>query len=221
MRAASPRNEQLLFLLGFAYLKNGDSKKAQAIFNQMFDVAGPARAQFLLGRACYEAGHFPQAEESFREVLRLNPEFPGLHLELGKLYISQRRTDDAIRELKLALKENPSNEDASYFLGSLLVRESHFAEGITYLEQARSLWPDSWAIYYYLGRAKFHLGQLSEAVVLLRKAVELNPDDANAQYQLGRALQANGEKVAAARAFSRVRDLKAGALNEMAIPGVR
>jgi Flp pilus assembly protein TadD len=51
--------------------------------------------------------------------------------------------------------------------------------------------------------------------------LDLNPDDANAQYQLGRALQANGQKVAAARAFGRVRDLKAGALNEMAIPGVR
>jgi Flp pilus assembly protein TadD len=61
----------------------------------------------------------------------------------------------------------------------------------------------------------------TEAVDLLRKAVDLNPDDANAQYQLGRALQANGQKVAAARAFGRVRDLKAGALNEMAIPGVR
>jgi tetratricopeptide (TPR) repeat protein len=221
LRAANPRDEQLLFLLGFAYLKTGDSEKAQAIFNRMFAVAGPAQAQFLLGRACYEAGHFPQAEESFREVLRLNPEFPGLHLELGKLYISERQTDNAIRELELAIKENPSSEDANYFLGSLLVRESRFAEGITYLEQAKSLWPDSWAIYYYLGKAKFQMGQVTEAITLLRKAVELNPDDANAQYQLGRALQAGGEKVAAAQAFRHVRDLKAGALNEMAIPGVR
>jgi Flp pilus assembly protein TadD len=65
------------------------------------------------------------------------------------------------------------------------------------------------------------MGQVTEAITLLRKAVELNPDDANAQYQLGRALQAGGEKVAAAQAFRHVRDLKAGALNEMAIPGVR
>ncbi len=115
LRAASPRDEQLLFLLAFAYLKQGDSKTAQTIFNEMFDVAGPARAQFLLGRASYEAALFPQAEESFLQVLRLDPNFPGLHLELGKLYISERRTDDAIRELKLALKENPTNEDACLF----------------------------------------------------------------------------------------------------------
>jgi hypothetical protein len=51
--------------------------------------------------------------------------------------------------------------------------------------------------------------------------VELNPDAANAQYQLGRALQANGQKLAASRAFARARDLKAGALDEANIPGVR
>jgi hypothetical protein len=51
--------------------------------------------------------------------------------------------------------------------------------------------------------------------------VELNPDAANAQYQLGRALQADGQKLAASRAFARARDLKAGALDEANIPGVR
>ena len=89
----------------------------------MFEAAGAERAQFLLGKANYEATLFPQAEESFLEVLRLNPKFPGVHLELGKVYISLRRTDDAIRELELVLKENPGDADASYFLGGLLAQD--------------------------------------------------------------------------------------------------
>ena len=216
-----PRDEQLLFLLGFAYLKNGDSQKAKAVFGQMFEVAGPARAQFLFGRACYEAALFPEAEESFLEVQRLEPNFPGLHLELGKLYISQRRTDDAVKELKLALQENPNNEDASYFLGGLLVQEERYEEATPYLNHAKELKPDSWAVYFYLGKAKLHQGRTAEAVVLLRRAVELNPNEANAEYQLGRALQASGQKTAAARAFAHARDLKAGALNDVKIPGIR
>ena len=208
LRAAAPRDEGILFLLGFAYLKNHDPESAKNIFEQMFEAAGPVRAQFLLGKAYYEATLFPQAEESFLEVLRLDPRFPGVRLELGKVYISLRRTDDAIRELQLALKDNPGDGDASYFLGGLLVQEDRLAEGIPYLERAKQVKPDFWAPYFYLGKARLRLEQPAEAVVLLQRAVELNPDDASAYYQLGRALQACGRESEARRALLRVRDLR-------------
>ena len=212
LRAAAPRDEGILFLLGFAYLKNHDAEKAKAIFQLMFEAAGAERAQFLLGKAYYEATLFPQAEESFFEVLRLDPRFPGVHLELGKVYISLRRTDEAIRELELALKENPGDADASYFLGGLLAQGERYTEAIPYLERARKAKPDFWAPYFYLGKAKLRLEQPAEAVVLLQRAVKLNPDDASAYYQLGRALQACGRAVEARRALRRVADLRAAAL---------
>jgi tetratricopeptide (TPR) repeat protein len=216
-----PHNDQLLFLLGFAYLKNNDSKTAHDIFNRMFEAAGPARTHFLLGKASYDAALFPQAEESFLKVFELDPHFPGIHLELGKVYISERRNDDAIKQLKEALAENPNDEEANYYLGSLLVRENRYDQGIAYLERAEKSSPDSYGIYLYLGRAKLHLGQTAQAVKLLQKAVELNPDDAGTQYTLGRALKRSGQETAAAKAFERARSLDARALNEAAIPGIR
>jgi tetratricopeptide (TPR) repeat protein len=212
LRAAAPRDDNILFLLGFVYLKNHDSEKAKAIFEQMFEAAGPVRAEFLRGKANYEAALFLPAEESFVEVLRLDPRFPGVHLELGKVYISLRRTDDATRELELVLKENPGDADASYFLGGLLVQEGRYAEGIPYLERAKKVKPDFWASYFYLGKAKLRLEHPAEAVVLLQRAVKLCPDEATAYYLLGQALEACGRKSEARQVLSRVRDLRAGAL---------
>jgi tetratricopeptide (TPR) repeat protein len=220
LRAAAPRDENILFLLGFTYLKSQDSEKAKAIFEQMFEAAGPVRAQFLLGKANCEANLLPQAEESFLEVLRLDPGFPGVHLELGRVYFSLHRTEEAIRELELALKDNPGDGDASYLLGGLLIQEDRDADGIPYLEQATKAKPDFWASFFQLGKAKLRLGHPAEAVVLLQKAVELNPDEANAYYQLGRALQACGRESEARRALLRVQDLRAAAL-EAATPDGR
>jgi len=212
LRAAAPRDENILFLLGFVYLKNHDSERAKTIFELLFEAAGPIRAEFLLGKAHYEAALFSRAEESFLQVARLDPKFPGVHLELGKVYISLRRTDDAIRELQLVLKENPGDADASYFLGALLVQRGRYAEGIPYLERAKSVKPDFWAPYFYLGKAKLRLEQPAAAVVLLQRAVKLCPDEASAYYLLGRALEACGRGPEARQALSRVRDLRAGAL---------
>ena len=207
LRTANPRDEQVLFLLGFAYLKGHRTEMAKPIFEQMFAVAGPARAQFLLGRASYEAALFDRAEESYREVQRLDPNFPGLHLELGKLYISQHRTDEAVRELGRVLKEDPNNQEANYFLGSLLVQEDRFREGIPYLEHARKLKPDSWGTYFYLGKARLGMDQAVDAVALLQKAAELNPDESTVYFQLAKALQASGRKPEATRAFRRAQEL--------------
>lgn len=207
LRAANAGDEQVLFLLGFAYLKNQQPGMTKTVFEQMFAVAGPARAQFLLGRACYEAALFDRAEESYREVQRLDPNFPGLDLELGKLFISQHRTDDAVRELGLVLKGDPENEDANYFLGSLLVQENRFREGIPYLERARTLKPDSWGAYFYLGKARLGMDQAADAVPLFQKAAELNPDESTVYFQLARALQASGHRLEAGRAFRKAQEL--------------
>jgi tetratricopeptide (TPR) repeat protein len=220
LHIASPHDDGILFLLGFAYLKSHNEEKARATFQQMFETAGPARGQFLIGRANYDAAMFPQAEESFLEVLRLDPQFPGAHLELGKVYMCLRRNEEAIRELQLALQANPADADANYFLGGFLVQEGRFADGIPYLERAKMARPDFWAAYFYLGKAKLKMEKPAEAVVMLQRSVALNPtDEVSAYYQLGRALEACGRQEEARRALARVQDLRAAALEAAKLDG--
>jgi tetratricopeptide (TPR) repeat protein len=207
LRVGAPPDEHLLFLLGFAYLKNHQQDAAKPVFEQMFTLAGPARTQFLLGKASYESALFDKAEESFQEVRRLDPDFPGLHVALGKLYVSQRKSAEAIQELEAALKQDANDEEAQYYLGSLLVQEKRYEDAIAHLELARKQAPDSWAVWFNLGKARLQLRQAAEAIPLLRRAAELNPDDSSVYFQLAKALQADGKKEEAGRAFRRAQEL--------------
>lgn len=212
LRANAPRDENILFLLGFVYLKSHQSDKAKAVFEQMFDAIGTARAEFLRGRAYYESTQFAQAEESFLHVLKLDPAFPGVRLELGKVYISQRRTDEAIHQFELVLKQNPDDADAHYFLGGVLVQAGQFTEGIPHLVRAQTAKPDFWAPYFYLGKARLRLGESADAVPLLQKAAKLNPDDASTYVFLAQALQASGRAAEAHEALGRAEELRAASL---------
>jgi tetratricopeptide (TPR) repeat protein len=219
LHAGAPHDENILFLLGFAYLKNHESGKAAAVFQQMLDATGPVRAQFLLGKAHYEANLLTQAEESLLEVLRLDPGFPGAHSEMGRVYVSQRRNEDAVRELELALRDNPGDGDASYLLGCLLVQEGRDAEGVPHLEHAIAAKADFWASYFYLGKAKLRLERASEAAVLLKRATDLKPGDAAVYYEYARALQACGRQAEARRAMVKVGELRNAALEAAASDG--
>lgn len=221
LRSANPDDQQVLFLLGLAYLKKGDAEAAKSTFDKMFALAGPARTQMFFGKASYEAALFPQAEESFLEVFRLDSDFPGVHLELGKVYITEHRADDAIRELQTALKKDPNDQEANYFLGSVLVQAGRFSEGVPYLERAKELNPESWAACFYLGKARLGLEQYTQAIELLQRSAALNPDEASVYYLLGRALKAAGRVTEANRAFRRVRELSDDPVNENRIPGIR
>src|SRR5215475_14550848 len=44
LRASAPGDENILFLLGFVYLKNHEPVKAKPVFDRMFEAAGPVRA---------------------------------------------------------------------------------------------------------------------------------------------------------------------------------
>ncbi|HKE26020.1 MAG TPA: tetratricopeptide repeat protein [Bryobacteraceae bacterium] len=225
LRKGAPQDENILFLLGFAYLRHHEPEKAKAIFAQMFQDAGPVRSEFLAGKAAYEAALFSQAEESFRKVIQLDAAFPEVHLELGKVYISLRRTDDAVGELQRALKANPGDADASYFLGAVLVQAGRYAEGVPHLERAKTAKPDFWAPYFYLGKAKLKLEQAGEAAAQLQKAAALNSDDAMVYDTLARALEKCGREAEARRAMAKVRALRDAALqpkaNDAGVAGAR
>jgi tetratricopeptide (TPR) repeat protein len=210
LRSADPKNAGILYMLGVAYLKLKRTDEAHAVWTQMMESVSPAQANFLMGKAGYETGHFEEAAGYFRKTLAADPSFDGAHRELGKTLISLRDDTGARKELRQAA---PDDSEAAYFLGALLVKAGD-AGAIPLLIKAREENPDSWGASYYLGRIYLEQGRVKEALESLEFAAKARPDEAAVQYQLGRALRKSGREAEARAAFARVKRMKTTSLEK-------
>ncbi len=206
---AGSDNPGVLYMLGVALEKAKRPKEAHAAFARMMQAVRPAQANFLMGKASYETGHFEQAAEFFRNALEADPAFPEAHRELGKTLISLRDNAAAQSELRRAASDDA---EALYFLGALFVQE-HRDEAIPLLTRVLELTPDFWGPWYYLGRFYLEQDQTKQAISYLERAAKLKTNEPAIYYQLGSALRKAGQEKEARAAFLRVKELKSSHLN--------
>lgn len=64
-------------------------------------AADPVRAAFERGVAAYNTDDAEGAADAFEEAVRLAPNDPEAHINLGLVYLRLQRSDDAMRELTL------------------------------------------------------------------------------------------------------------------------
>jgi len=65
-------------------------------------------AHFLRGRIYFELQQWDLAEAAYLIVLDLEPDYPGVHHNLGNIYYSQRNYQSALSEFLLAVQDRPS-----------------------------------------------------------------------------------------------------------------
>ena len=110
----------------------------------------------------------------------------------GHLLASQGRQEDAITQIKTALKINPNQKDAKVKLAELLVPQDR--------EQSRSLYksvlqqaPNDLAALYGYASLLQEDGNVDEAKQLLRQALEQNSEVGEIHALLGNVYRATGE----------------------------
>jgi tetratricopeptide (TPR) repeat protein len=119
-----------------------------------------------------------EAEKSFVEALRIEPE----QGEVREMLINERlgRNDfDGAIDLALAgIKANPKDGKAHYRLSQILIQQWRLREALVELEKAVAADPETAS--YYRTRSTIHRyqGNFPEAIVDQKKAVELSKDKA-------------------------------------------
>jgi len=86
-------------------------QKALGLKGELIDI------RYAVGVLFQEQGKSQEAEQQFKEVIRLNPKDAEAHLNLGVIYANMNRLDEAEQAYKSAISLNPQLVDAYYNLG--------------------------------------------------------------------------------------------------------
>jgi len=127
---------------------------------------------------------FDEAILEFKEVLRKNPDFPGIHFALGQVYWRRKDLEKSQQELRLALAEDPNQPLANYYLADILVTGKEYLRAIPHLDLALSVYPELTRGWWLLGKCYASTGNEQRALQVLKKALEQNPGYKEVHFQL-------------------------------------
>ena len=141
------------------------------------------------GQRALAAGHYEEAESDFKKLLQIAPDIAEMHATLGLVYFQEKKFDQAVTELKQALKLKPALGKASTLLAMSLSEVGEYKEALPGLQKCFPQAPDPATkrmCGLQLMRTYTGLQRDKDAVVV---ALELNksyPDDPEILYHTGR-----------------------------------
>ena len=154
-----------------------------------------------------EVGQVALAEEELREAIRLAPDFPDAHYNLGSVLQAQGSVRQAIGAYRRAISIDPTYSEAHNNLGALLDTSGDRENALAHYRLAVEFGPRQAAAHYNLGIALMSRRQpdepVTEAVEAFRQAVTLDPDSPQAHASLGAALLVEGEPAEAIAEYER------------------
>ena len=166
------------------------------------------RAHASLGHAHARAGRWDKAAASYREAVRLRPDYADAHNDLGAALGRLGNTAEALGHHLRAVELKPDDPEVRYNLAVALEAAGRPAEAIPHLRMAAAARPGLAAARALLGNLLLRGGDHRGAVPELEAAIALRNDAPELRVNLGDALRALGRPRDAAGQYARAAELR-------------
>jgi len=104
----------------------------------------------------------PEAIESYKQAIRIDPDYRDAHFNLGLAYYNSGKYEEKIESYKQAIRIDPDYADAHYNLGNAYGRSGKYEEAIESYRQALRIDPDDARAHYNLGYVYGESGKYQE-----------------------------------------------------------
>ena len=174
-----------------------------------------AEAYFALAQGYYIRGGREQSEaiEPFKQALRLDPNNYMANYDLGNIYFSQKRYDDALEQFQRMVQLKP-NWDAYHMIGKIHAVQERYDAAIKAYKQSLGLASNT-AAQFDLGIVYFQQRKYSEAIEQFKNSIRLKISPAESHYNLGLVYLYSGNKSAAKEQYEALKQLKSDYASEL------
>jgi tetratricopeptide (TPR) repeat protein len=175
---------------------------ATAIFDR-YTTERPANAwgHYMLGLSAWKSGDLAKSEQAFEKALSVDPQHVKSLVNLSRVFIEQKRHDEAVDRLSRAAEIDPESTEVQRMLGRTYHTQGKTDEAVAAYRRAIELNElDAWSMNN-LGLMFLETERTDEALPLLTKATELRPEVPVFHNNLGMALEHTGRFRAAATAY--------------------
>ncbi|MFT5390433.1 MAG: putative PEP-CTERM system TPR-repeat lipoprotein [Gammaproteobacteria bacterium] len=213
-----PKHPYTLFGLGSIYYQEKNYTEAQAVAQQLTEVAPRFILGLrLLGGIQLRSNQAGNAINTFHEALKVEPEDPQTLAMLGNAYLRINDTEQGMAYLEKAAALAPTNAGILTNLGMVTLRKGNTKQAISHLRNAIAAKQDFLSADMLLAFAQQREGKREEALATMRAFLARNPDDLHALAIQGvmllRANKLDEARAAFGRLITLAPDSAAGYLN--------
>ena len=176
--------------------------------------ADPQNAEALAHLGLLEARqeHYDQAVNYYQRAAAINPDLPGLQMNLGLTLFKAAQYPDAMKTFNAELRKHPGDPRLTILLGMSHYGMKDYLVANPYLQHAAEQDPQSVALRITLAHSCLWSKQYQCVLVACKEILALKSDSGEADLLAGEAFDQLGENASAEKA------LRAGAAANPALP---
>jgi tetratricopeptide (TPR) repeat protein len=205
-----PDDPEILYQTGKIY-----GNFAFLTMEKLAQVAPTSVWKHLAAAEAHESqGSYVLAIPEYNEVLKLEPQRPGIHYRIGRSLLGRYWQRHSLEDLTAAEKEfeqelqiDPANANSAYELGELRRKANRFDEAQQYFEQALQHYPDFPEAQLGLAAVLQAKKLNDQAVIHAQRAVAIDPENEVGWYRLAQIQKALGHNAEQEKALAEYRRL--------------
>ncbi len=185
-------------LNAMALEQKGRNAEAERIWSAIAKAdPGDAEALAHLGLLEVREEHFESAIDDYRKAIAINPNLPGLQMNLGLALFKVAQFPEAIKSFSSEIRKHPGDLRLTILLGMAHYGMKDYLVAIPYLKRATELDPQSVPLRLALAHSCMRSKQYQCVLNAHKETLALMPTSAEADMLAGEALDRMGDSLGA------------------------